>query len=355
MLTQITIQNLRIIEHAQLFFKPGINLIIGNNGAGKTTLLEAVYLLSRGRSFRHRESGPLIKEGEEHFLIVSHFLESDQNKHVLGMQRSRSELLVKFDGKPSVKRSDILINFPIVLIGAEPQQLLSAGPDIRRSFIDYGMFHVEHQYLSVIQQYNRALDQRNASLRKGIGDLSIWDKTLDVAAQKIDYWRSLYCKALITLIQGYLDQWQLNLTLDIRYQRGWSHKKSFIESLTDALLTDRKQKFTSVGIQRADLVIKSVKTKSGKRLSRGQLKMLAAAFHFAQTDLSIKHGAIPPILLFDDLPAELDEGNRLKLLKSIDAIYPQSLLTVLSENDVPLSDTLSTVFHVEHGDFTLAE
>jgi len=355
MLTQLNIEKLRIINQAEITFQPGFNLIVGNNGAGKTSLLEAVYLLSRGRSFRHRESGPLIQENHDSFQLVSRFIHDNHQQHILGMFRSRSDLVVKFDGKPAVKRSEILSSFPVVLIGAEPQQLLVGGPEYRRNFIDNGMFHVEHNYLKVLQQYNRALEQRNASLKKGSSELAIWNKPLQEAAHKIDAWRANYSKKLVTLVQEYLDLWSLQLTIDIAYSRGWSRDKSFSQSLSDVITTDRKQKFTSVGIHRADLAIRSVRTKSGKRLSRGQLKMLAAAFHFSQTQISISSGASVPVLLFDDLPAELDEVNRSKLLDSINDLYPQSLLTVLSQKDIPLDGKLATVFHVEHGDFTLAE
>jgi len=352
MLKQLHIDDLRIICQARLKPSAGINVVTGNNGSGKTTVLEAVHLLSRGRSFRHREAAPLIREGTDKTLLVA-FLESTSGgKHVIGMERSRTDVTVRVDGRPAGKRSELLRLFPVQWISPEPQLLLTDSPAVRRSFIDRGLFHVEHRYLEVLQQYNRALEQRNAELRRGGQELLSWEAQMDNAAQRLDAWRVAYLDQLLAVTRALLVDWDLQVDLDARYQRGWREGALLREVLYESRAGDRKQKFTAAGPHRADLVIKSANQRSGRRLSRGQLKMLACALFFAQSELTSQVAERREILLFDDLPSELDESNRKKLLASIETRYAQAFITAMTLAELTTDEAVSEVFHVEHGDFT---
>ena len=330
----------------------GINLVTGDNGSGKTSLLEAVYLLARGRSFRHRESAPLIREGTQSVQIVGHLETGSSSRHVIGMARSKQEVIVRVDGRAAAKRSEILRILPVQWIGPEPQTLLTATPDIRRSFIDQGLFHVEHSYLGWLQQYQRALDQRNAELRRGGENLVGWEIQMDEAATEIDHLRGKYLENLVQSMQRLLAAWDFDLHVESRYQRGWREGEALGEVLKGSRLVDRKQRFTGNGPHRADLVVKSANLRSGRRLSRGQLKMLACAFFFAQSQIASEHGLLSEILLFDDLASELDDGNRRKLLQEIARTYGQAFVTALTDNDLPLENAACTMFHVEHGAFS---
>ena len=355
MLLQLQIKNLRLIESAELSFQPGLNLVCGENGSGKTTLLEAVYLLAYGRSFRHRESGPLARDGSRSFQLVTRFEDGNQHPHVLGMQRSGEELTLRLDGASVRRRSEILTHLPVYWIGPDPQSLLTEGPERRRAFLYRGMFHVEHCYLPVLQNYQKALDQRNADLRSGARTLQVWDEQLQQNAEMLDGYRASYIESLREKVLPLWEAWKLGLNIDISYQRGWKDKVSLQQALGTNLETDRQRKFTSVGPHRADLVFRSASQRSGKRLSRGQLKMLACALHFAQAMIVQERGLPGGMLLFDDLPAELDRANREKLLESITPLYRQSLIAALAPEDVPGSSSISEMFHVEHGVFSRAQ
>lgn len=352
MLTELNLHNLRIVERATLFPGKGINVVTGSNGSGKTTLLEAIYLLARGRSFRHRETAPLIREGQQDTTLTTRFRASSEDvEHFLGMRRTRSELEVRLDGKAASKRSEILKLLPVQWIGPEPQLLLTGSPEIRRSFIDHGLFHVEHRYLRVLQQYQRVLDQRNALLRKNQQGLEPWDEQLSEFAGELDTFRQLYVAKLTKKLLKRLAAWGLDIDLDVIYRRGWRYQETLLEQLRSSVEMDRKQKFTSAGPHRADLTLKSASLKSGRRLSRGQLKMLAVAMHLVQSEITRGETGAEDILLFDDLGAELDRANRELLLQDIDREFQQAFLTALDAQDLPLPNQSRKMFHVEHGVF----
>lgn len=354
MLRKLIIHNLRIISDASLAPSGGVNLIVGDNGSGKTTLLEAVHLLAKGRSFRHREMSPLLRDGQTELHLFTEFDDGMGGKHRLGMQRNEGQWVVRLDGQQARKRSEILAMLPIQWIGADPQSLVTGMPELRRAFLDNGVFHVEPRYLEVLQSYNRALEQRNAALRMKGQILDGWDKQLAHFATQLDLFRRDYVDGLIERVHGIVRSWGFQWNLVIRYNRGWPEDAALLNVFRDSLAVDRKRGFTGFGPQRGDLLIRTGGIRSGKKLSQGQLKMLASALHLGQSLLQKEKGYFPGILLFDDLPAELDMANRDRLLESICSIFEQAFLVALAANEVSECRQVSKVFHVEHGLFKTA-
>ena len=343
----LEIRNLRQIELKKIKPKNGLNLITGNNGSGKTTILEALYILTHGRSFRYRESTPLIREGTTEYCIVAKFISNLQNQCTIGVQCSKKEFKACLNGKKLVRRSEIVNLLPVVCINSEAQLLLTGGPELRRNFLDTSMFHMEPQYLTCFQQYYRALNQRNAALKNQQKLLASWEKVMQKAADKIDSWRQAYIKNISILMYEYIQQWEMDIAIDIHYQRGWHQNMSFLESLNKAYITDNKLKYTSVGPHRADIAIRSERIKSAKRLSRGQLKMLTCALYFSQAKLFLEKNNKNIILLFDDLSAELDDKNKEYLLNDIKRIFPQSFITALNSRDITHLTNIDSQFHME--------
>ncbi len=349
MFSEIVIENLRVFEQACFRPGPGINLVTGANGAGKTSLLEAVHLVATGRSFRHRDTQPLIREGAEAVQLVGRFSDRGGHSHVLGLRREKQDLVVRLDGRGNVRRSEILELLPVQFIGADPQDLISGPPEKRRAFLDNGLFHVEHDYLAVAQHYARALAQRNAALRSGGYRKQEWDAQLASFGERLDAYRARYVPGLVDTVRAVLHDWGFDADLAFSYRRGWSQKETLGEALARMLDTDRKQHFTSVGPHRADLVITARAARSGKILSRGQLKMLVAAMYLAQARLQSETRPVQ-VLLFDDIGAELDADNRARLLRTIGSSYPQVIVTSLDPpGDFDADSTSLRMFHVEHG------
>jgi len=348
MFTQIDIENLRIVRNASFHPQGGLNIITGENGAGKTTLLEAAYLVAVGRSFRNRETTPLISEGEDQVRIVSRFLDSSGTRHLLGMEKDRHNMVVRMDGRRSVKRSEIMHLLPLHFIGSDPQELITGAPELRRSFLDGGLFHVEPGYLKTLQEYARVVGQRNAALRKSSSDVWSWDPQFVALGKSLDVYRRRYVDLLRENTLRVLSSWGMDLDIGIEYRSGWNRNLTLEEAISRARESDTARVHTTVGPHRADLIVNVRNLKGGKVLSRGQQKMLIVAFHLAQSILSSTKGERIGVLLFDDFAAELDKSNRERLLETITRHYPQVITTVLDPEDFN-TNIPSRMFHVKHG------
>jgi len=350
MFRQLQITDLRLIASAIMQPQPGLNLITGPNGSGKTSILEALYIVTHGRSFRYRDAAPLIRAGSEAYRVVARFASHLGTTHTLGIQRARHDMQVRLDGRPLNRRSDILNLLPVLCLDSDVQSLITGGPEQRRNFLDAGLFHMEPQYLACFQRYHRALEQRNAALKQSVAELAEWEAILHTQAGYLDQWRAQYLAQLLPLMQAYQQQWEVDLALTLQYQRGWSPELSLREALVKVRATDRKMKYTSVGPHRAEIIIRSQEAKGAKRLSRGQLKMAAAALYFAQAKLFQTQQHKSSILLFDDLTAELDQRNQACLLDTVPTLFPQSFITALNATDIlSCCSHVADLFHMEQG------
>tara|TARA_B100000674_G_C37624981_1_gene816116 strand:- start:138 stop:779 length:642 start_codon:yes stop_codon:yes gene_type:complete len=208
---------------------------------------------------------------------------------------------------------------------------------------------VERNYLPTLQSYNRALNQRNAALKTDPANANAWDQQLNQFANEINELRSEYFNKLQAQVNRHLSKWEIDINVDLSYEKGWPRNQELIDCLSETLSLDLKRQFTGYGPHKADLVINSAKHKSGNKLSRGQLKMVATAFHFSQSKITENKSNKKEILLYDDISAELDKKNRAILFNYIYKNFDQTFITTLSTSDISLDANTVALFHVEHG------
>src|SRR5688572_13490405 len=150
-LAELRVENLRCIESATLEFSPELNLIVGANGAGKTSLLEAVFLLGRGRSFRTRSSEKLIRHGR-HSLTV--FGRTDENPPgVAGVEVTREGTRARINGKDAESLLALTTVLPVQSIDPDIHKLIDQGPERRRRWLDWLVFHVEPGFANSWSRY----------------------------------------------------------------------------------------------------------------------------------------------------------------------------------------------------------
>lgn len=350
-IVRLEISNLRVLR--ELVLEPGraINFIVGANGAGKTSILEGIYLAGRGRSFRHAESGPLIRNGAGNSTVVVHI---DRGKgartSILGVRREKSAIVCRMDGKDLNKRSDLAEALPVQWVGSQPQVFLELGPDVRRRFLDMGLFHVEHSYLQTVSELHRVLRQRNAALRDGQAEMAaIWDRPLQDVSEKVNEARLRFVESLMPGVIALLAEWAQDFQFSFRYRSGWHIEKPLSELLKSRIGTDIKMGFTGIGPHRAELALLSEGLPVEKKLSRGQQKMLLLALNISLLDVIRTSTQSSPILLVDDMAAELDETNRSRVLRSLVERGAQAFLTKIDESALRVDSADSRTFHVEHG------
>lgn len=350
MITRLRIRDLRVIEHIDIDPGPGINVILGGNGAGKTSVLEGIYLASRGKTFRHHRAGPMIRRGGDAVVVNIEFNDSrlGATRH-LGVQRTSAALTGRLDGQSVRKRSGLSKALPVQWISSQPQLLLEQGPEVRRRFLDMGLFHVEPGYLESFSEFSRILKQRNAALRLGNRREAIaWNRGFLETAAILHERRERFAAGLMCGATQQLDHWGFSHPIVHRYRPGWRQGHELKDLLEERLDQDLALGYTGVGPQRCDLDLSSDGQGVDKVLSRGQQKLLVLAINLALNDLVLANQGSRPLWMIDDLPAEFDDDNQTRVIEGVRARGVQAFVSCIGATNWfnPDSDRL---FHVEHG------
>ena len=141
-LERLRVENVRCIETADLAFDARRNLIYGANASGKTSLLEAIYFLGRARSFRASKNDTLVHAGADGLTITGKLIRTHR-RSVLGLGFGPAGLEARLDGQVVTGIAELATIFPVQAIDPELHQLIEEGPQHRRRFLDWGVFHVE--------------------------------------------------------------------------------------------------------------------------------------------------------------------------------------------------------------------
>ncbi|NIV29407.1 MAG: DNA replication/repair protein RecF [Anaerolineae bacterium] len=351
-LLSLEIEYLRNIAQARITLCSTLNVFTGVNASGKTTVLEAAYLLGTGRSFRTARLGRAIQAGAPLFQVRGR-IEGQHGRPVeLRVQRGAEGLSVAIDGRQVRGRAALAEHFPVQLIHHGSFGLLERGPEARRKFLDWGVFHVEPAYLGAWRRYHRALRQRNAWLRSrsGTGAVSPWDTELGVAAEGLDRYRASYVTELSRSVGRYAHALLGESGIELRYLRGWEASETLRDVLTGGATGDRAVGHTRSGPHRADLELRCRDVPAQERLSRGQQKLLVCALQLGQVEVFRERTGRAFTVLVDDLPAELDVLHTRRLLESLAKTQAQVLSTTVEPNALPTSAWQAhRMFHVEHG------
>jgi AAA domain len=140
-LSQLTVSNLRSIEHAELDVSPGLTLIWGDNGSGKTSLLEAMFLLGRGRSFRTRNNERLIQRGKDHLRVIGRVADASGQSYVLGFEATQTSTTARIAGRPAQSLAELSNAFPVQVIEPGVHRLVEEGGYRRRRWMDSASGH----------------------------------------------------------------------------------------------------------------------------------------------------------------------------------------------------------------------
>jgi DNA replication and repair protein RecF len=266
----------------------------------------------------------------------------------LGIAISGEGLEIRIDQEAAPGMVELASVLRADVIDPSVHRLIEGGPSERRRFLDWGVFHVEPNFLSGWRRYRRVLSQRNAALKSGSTGpaVRVWDQALAESAAAVDAARTAYVAQLAPRV-GRAGQELLGGALDIEYSPGWRKGSSLEEALATGRERDERLGFTQAGPHRADLILRLRGESLEERASRGQQKLAAAALVVAQAHaLADTKGT--GLLLIDDPAAELDKAALERLLAVLSATSVQLVLTGLSETQLP-PDPRFPVFHVEQG------
>ncbi|NBC10822.1 MAG: AAA family ATPase [Planctomycetes bacterium] len=336
----------RNLEAVDLELSPGVNWILGSNGAGKTALLEAVFVLSRGRSFRTRRFGPLLMRGCRAGGVEGRVCDAGGSARV----RWRVGTGVAAGGGEDFTPGRFLVR----LLCDATHALVEGDPEVRRRFLDWNLFHVEPSFARRMGELRRLSAQRNAWLRAGAVGPAVWDRPyvaalawlLEARAALVD--RLARDFAALAQAAGWFEG------LELRLEGAPADPGELIERLAVMRDADRERGFTYLSPSRSDLVFR----RDGERWvgSRGQTKAVGSMLQLA-ADAGVREiTGVDSLWLVDDLDAELSREWAERLLALVRARGGQVLVTGLPGKGIEgrLLREADRMFHVEPGRATVA-
>ncbi|KGJ94749.1 DNA replication/repair protein RecF [Colwellia psychrerythraea] len=361
---RLTTSNFRNLSAAAIDFHPKFNFFIGDNGSGKSSLLEAIFFLAHGKSFRTSKAEHIARYDTVNFVVSI----KDVNDLQLGLSKDLQTgvTLIKINGERHARLSDLAKNIAVQIVTPESFKLFFGGPKERRRFVELGMFHVKHDSTKQWREFNRVLKQRNACLRQNLNKetFAYWTKLFCQLSEDIAEVRAQYIKGLISELPFWLDILLPNIAdkVTVQYLQGWPQKKSLIDALNDSQEREQAFGYSIYGAHKFDVKFLIAKQALESQLSRGQQKLFLLALTFAQAKLIARVNRVKPILLIDDIGAELDVNSRNSLSRALSILDCQVVITAIEEGVLQpfISDTFVTdkessnktkyhMFHVKQG------
>ena len=403
-LKHLSLGNFRNYETAEISLASGINLLVGPNGQGKTNLVEAVRYLSSLSS--HRVAGylPLIRQSQNQAIIRASVAFEDREIQLELELNRDSANKARVNKSPVTKLRDVLGYLNSVTFAPEDLDIVKRDPSARRAFIDELVIQVWPRFAGIYSDFDRVLKQRNTLLKtaratKTVGGalstLDAWDESLieygsDIVSARIKlidqlrpYLTSAYQKIAIanneprilvksslmgSAIPGNNKNFAVGLSPaglpggldDDEDGLEWietSDKAEIIQLYRQKLALTRQKELergiSLVGPHRDDLVLMLGTLPAKGYASHGESWSYALALRLASIELLRKESRLgDPVLILDDVFAELDSGRRERLAALISE-NEQVIITAAVAEDVPKS-LLATVFSVKAGVITNA-
>ncbi|MDD5580065.1 MAG: DNA replication/repair protein RecF [Methylobacter sp.] len=353
-LLRLDIYNVRNILNETIIPSPAINFIFGENASGKSSLIEAIYILGRAKSFRSATIKPVINFAHNQLIVSAQALQPNSNSLHLGLQLEgdSKDFCCRINHHPTQKKSDLAYAFPVQLIHSKSYELLDAGPQGRREFLDWGVFNDEMQFLPVWRKFKKALLQRNSLLKtRQLEQLNVWDKELVYYGKMVHDYRQRYLEKVKPVFIDIIKRFLVIDEIDLRLISGWDSTKELQDVLAENIDRDIRYGFTHSGPHRGDFQLLVNNKLAKDYVSRGQLKLLIISLKLAQVQLLANENNNMGAVLIDDFAAELDIINRAKLLNHLSEMRCQVFITATEVADFGnLTRTKDyKMFHVEHG------
>ncbi|PCJ12679.1 MAG: DNA replication/repair protein RecF [Gammaproteobacteria bacterium] len=356
----LRIKNIRNLSNLELVPHRSFNLICGANGSGKTSLLEAINLLGVGRSFRSNQPAQYITHLKESCEVFGEAGAADLPSMRLGISKSRSgDSVVRINGE-NVRGAAELANYlPLQIITPSSIDLIEGGAKGRRNFLDWGVFHVEPQFITWWRDSQKLLRQRGAALKQipygasaeAENVLSVWDREIAKTTDRIQVARLGYLKLFKSLFNAHYSDIVPGADIEFQFRRGWPEGLDLIDAFRNSRERDVKLGYTQYGPHKADIKIKVDGRAADDVLSRGQKKILVCALKCLQAKILQQEKAKTCVFLVDDLAAELDLENQKRLCGILQELSSQVFITAVSpELLLPaLEGKAYKMFHVERG------
>jgi len=338
---------------------PGITAFVGRNGQGKTNLVEAIDYLSSLSSHRVASDAPLVRQGAQQ-AIVRAAVVRDERRAVLEIEINPGKSnRARINKSPLPKAKELLGLVRTVVFSPEDLALVKGDPAERRRMMDDLLVQISPRFAGTRTDYERVLKQRNSLLKTArtnrrsrandetlLSTLAVWDARISELGaeiirrriQLIDDLNPLVGKAYEAVARGaHRDDALLTYRPSFELETAGDEERPLEEQIIAELARRRTEEFdralTLVGPHRDDVVFSLGDLPVKGYASHGESWSFALALRLASYDL-LRAGGDDPVLILDDVFAELDTGRRSQLAELV-ADAEQVLITAAVADDIP--------------------
>ena len=378
-LKNLHLQSFRNYVEQQVKFTAQKTIIVGNNAQGKSNLLEAVELLATLKSHRAIRDRELVLDGTPTGQIEATIERAYGTAELTLTLRKQGRRTATLNQEIVRRQVDCLGILNAVQFSSLDLDLVRGAPESRRSWIDGLLTQLEPVYSHMLQQYNQVLRQRNALLktirqqeqeqqlaieREDLAQLQIWDEQLAATGSRVTRRRARVLGRIAPLAQTWHDRISGKTEiLEITYAPNvdWTEddpekvQQAFLEKIEQRRKAEQHQGKTVVGPHRDEIEFTINQTPARYYGSQGQQRTLVLALKLAELKLIEEVVGEPPLLLLDDVLAELDPHRQNQLLDAIGDRF-QTIITTThlgSFHDQWIED--SQILTVEAGKLVFKE
>ena len=354
--SKLSLTNFRSYPQLELTLEPGVNTFIGSNGAGKTNIAESLIFLAFLSSHRTPTNQPLICLGAEQAVIRAEIIRGERNLQIDLEINAHKANRAKINQNPTKSQREILGACQVIYFSPEDLDLVRGEPTYRRDFIDKLLITKTPRISGLLSDYERVLKQRNTLLktRAPQSSLTPWSEQLINLASNLTAERITLINALNPLVTYNYRALNETKPASIIYKSNTdglttdpTHNQELLtRKLEDLQYQEVERGVTLVGPHRDDLILQLGDFPAKGYASHGESWSFAISLKVAAFE-HLKSIGLDPILILDDVFAELDANRRERLLQAT-LIAEQTIVTAAVESDLP-KDLTGTRFYVANG------
>jgi len=351
----LTAVDFRSYSFVEINLEPGVTTFIGSNGQGKTNLVEAISYCSTLSSHRVSQDLPLVKSDQPRAIVRTGVKYLDRTNWLEVEIWPSKTNKAKLNGSDCKKTKEILGILQTITFSPEDLILVKGDPGDKRAFLDELLVQKSSSYAGVKSDYDRVLKQRNALLKSAgparknnldsvLETLDVWNDQLVNFGSQIIFARNQIINELLPYVsKSYAELAPTSKALNIKYLPNVATESMTQADLVVAMkekLQERQQDeldrgLTLVGPHRDDMEVTIGELPAKGYASHGESWSVALALKLASFDLlKATSPAGDPILILDDVFAELDAARRNQLILRVKNVE-QVLITAAVMEDVP--------------------
>lgn len=326
----IHLTNFRNHAEYHLDCNPDTTLILGANGCGKTSVLEAIYILTRGKSFRATDPD-IMKRGADFYRAE---LEFDTGETTTATYDGKTKTFTTYEKKS--RRLPAKSKYPIVLFLPQDLNLISGSPSRHREYFDRIFSGLSDEYASNLSKYEKALRQRNELLKSETLSptaLFSWNILLARLGTSLQDFRTRFTEEVnLALNPIYYSIAENNDCITLSYTTEFPYltESEYLSKLEQNYEKDHFLGHTTFGVHRDDYGFIFNRSDAASSASRGETRSIILSLKFAEANIIMSKLGKKPIVLLDDVFSELDTTRRHCLVKN----FKDNQVIITSVEDV---------------------